>query len=262
MNTLNNATASTILDGAKLHAIKQPKFIAQFAQSASAIQAAQKLRAQTFNQEYGVQFDHPHGLDVDDYDPFCLHLNVYDTVQGCLIATTRLLTVENARLTNGFYSQKEFDLSPLLPNLQGRVLEVGRTCVHQDYRSGAAITVLWTALAEYLLAENFAYLIGCASIPLNNDMSFSALMTRFDEQDFVSQSTRVIPKRTMLCEPTPHTIHTKIALPPLLKAYLRMNAKLGGDAYFDEAFSCADIFIVLDVATLAARYAQRFLKSA
>ena len=87
-------------------------------------------------------------------------------------------------------------------------------------------------------------------------------MTRFDEQDFVSQSTRVIPKRTMLCEPTPHTIHTKIALPPLLKAYLRMNAKLGGDAYFDEAFSCADIFIVLDVATLAERYAQLFWKSA
>ena len=51
-------------------------------------------------------------------------------------------------------------------------------------------------------------------------------------------------------------------LPPLLKAYLRMNAKLGGAAYYDEMFSCADIFIVLDVATLAERYAQRFLKSA
>jgi putative hemolysin len=38
--------------------------------------------------------------------------------------------------------------------------------VHQDYRSGAAITVLWGALAEYLLAQDFAYLIGCASMSL------------------------------------------------------------------------------------------------
>jgi putative hemolysin len=148
-----------------------------------------------FSQAYGVQFDHPHGLDVDDYDPFCLHLNVYDTVQGCLIATTRLLTVENSRLTNGFYSEQEFDLSPLLPNLQGRVLEVGRTCVHQDYRSGAAITVLWTALAEYLLAEDFAYLIGCASIPFKYMIAvvLITLMTRFDENDFVSQSYACYP---------------------------------------------------------------------
>ena len=262
MNTSVNAISSTILDGAKLHAMKQSKFIAQFAQSASAIQAAQKLRADVFSQAYGVYFDHPLGLDVDSYDAHCLHLNVYDTTQGRLIATTRLLTVENSRLTNGFYSEQEFDLSPLLPNLQGRVLEVGRTCVHQDYRSGAAITVLWGALAEYLLAQDFAYLIGCASVPLNATASFNDMMNCFDENDFVHHTQRVIPKRQIPQDKMLNTSDNKIVLPPLLKAYLRMNAKLGGAAYFDEMFSCADIFIVLDVATLAERYAQRFLKSA
>lgn len=261
---MNNTliTQHTSLKNSKFNAIQQPKFMAQFAQSVSAIEAAQQLRADVFSQAYGVHFDHPLGLDVDSYDAHCLHLNVYDTTQGRLIATTRLLTVENSRLTNGFYSEQEFDLSPLLPNLHGRVLEVGRTCVHPDYRSGAAITVLWTALAEYLLAEDFTYLIGCASVPLNTAVSFNAVMSRFDESDFISHAQRVIPKRHMPQDKTQCALDTKVMLPPLLKAYLRMNAKLGGDAYFDEVFSCADIFIVLDVATLAGRYAQRFLKSA
>ena len=61
--------------------------------------------------------------------------------------------------------------------LNHRILEIGRTCVHPDYRSGAAITVLWSALAEYLLAEDFSYLIGCASIPLEQQgEKFSATL--------------------------------------------------------------------------------------
>lgn len=259
MNTAHPMHSTTV-KSSQPTTIKQPKFIAQFAHNNTAIQAAQKLRAETFGQKYGVSFDHPQGFDVDNYDPYCLHLNVYDTTKGKLIATTRLLTIEKSRLIGGFYSQQEFDLSPLLPSLQGRVLEIGRTCVHADYRSGAAITVLWSALAEYLLAEDFAYLIGCASVPLDNPQDLALLMNNFADEHFVPATQRVIPKRKMVLSPTDNS--SKMALPPLLKAYLRMNAKLGGEAYFDDIFSCADIFVVLDVATLAGRYAQRFLKSA
>lgn len=243
---------------------KQPKFIAQFAHTSASIQAAQRLRAKTFSAEYGVRFHHAHGLDIDDYDRFCLHLNVYDTTNGCLIATTRLLSGEQAQRAGGFYSAQEFDLSALLPRLPGRVLEIGRTCVHPDYRSGAAITVLWSALAEYLLAEDFAYLIGCASIALDDSGErFTAIMASLDADKFVEPALRVTPKRAMPL----HALASlpdaaKAALPPLLKAYLRMNAKIGGEPCFDLEFNCADMFIVLDVSTLAGRYAQRFLKTA
>ncbi|MFO1391509.1 MAG: GNAT family N-acyltransferase [Agitococcus sp.] len=263
MNMLVHDIQTTALNASQAKPIKQAKFIAQFAQNKDAIKAAQKLRAYAFGEEYSVHFDHPQGLDVDVYDEHCLHLNVYDTTRGYLIATTRLLTAENSQLTQGFYSEQEFDLSRLLPNLTGRVLEIGRTCVHPDYRSGAAITVLWTALAEYLLAENFAYLIGCASISLDETVSFKSIMQRFEEEHFVDKSLRVLPKKTVPVNRFDKiTSDEKVQLPPLLKAYLRMNAKLGGEAYYDEVFSCADIFVVLDVATLTERYAQRFLKTA
>ena len=46
-----------------------------------------------------------------------------------------------------------------------------------------------------------------------------------------------------------------------LKAYLRMGCKIGGEACWDPEFHCADVFVLLDVAALAGRYAQRFLKA-
>ena len=242
---------------------KQPKFVAHFAHTTASIQAAQRLRAEIFSAEYGVHFNHPQGLDIDNFDHFCQHINVYDTTNGSLIATTRLLTGEKAQLAGGFYSAQEFDLSKLLSSLNGRILEIGRTCVHPDYRSGAAITVLWSALAEYLLAEDFAYLIGCASIPLEQQgEKFAAIVESLDEEQFIAQELRVIPKLAVPQMVKPTTIESKIHIPPLLKAYLRMNAKVGGEACLDKEFNCADMFILLDVSTLAGRYAQRFLKTA
>lgn len=241
---------------------KQPKFVAQFAHSKSSVQAAQRLRAEVFSAEYGVQFDHPQGLDCDHYDEFCQHINVFDTQAGKLIATTRLLTSEQAQRAGGFYSANEFDLSPLLPHLRGRVLEIGRTCVHPDYRSGAAITVLWSALADYLMAEDFAFLIGCASIGLEeNGARYNAIVNNLQDEQFVQPEWRVKPRHDM---PTLPTLcgDVSASLPPLLKAYLRMNAKIGGEACWDPEFNCADMFIVLDVSSLAGRYAQRFLKTA
>lgn len=243
-------------------AARLPRFVAGFAESRQEIRAAQRLRAEVFGAEYGVNFRHPLGLDCDPFDAYCLHLNVYDTRASRLVATTRLLSGEQAARTGGFYSANEFDLSALLPQLRGRVLEIGRTCVHPDYRSGAAITVLWSALAEYLMEEDFAHLIGCASIALADDAGrYQAIVGSLDEDRFLPLEWRVRPRHRLpsmpgLCG------DVSAVLPPLLKAYLRMNARIGGDACWDAEFNCADLFILLDVSTLAGRYAQRFLKAA
>ena len=45
-------------------------------------------------------------------------------------------------------------------------MEVGRTCVHADYRTGATIALLWQGLARFMVMNRFDYPMGCASIPL------------------------------------------------------------------------------------------------
>jgi putative hemolysin len=237
----------------------KPKFEARFVCHKRELKAAQRLRAEVFGAEYGVRFDNANGLDCDEFDDYCEHLNVYDVANDILIATTRLLTNEKARQAGSFYSANEFDMSAL-NNLQGRVLEIGRTCVHPEYRSGAAITVLWSALADYLVTEDFSYLLGCASISLRDGgHNFAAIMPSLREQHFVDQALRVIPHRGLSIDAPLSS--GPVSLPPLLKAYLRMGCKIGGEACWDPEFHCADVFVLLDVATLSARYAQRFLKA-
>ncbi len=145
----------------------KPKLEARFVRDMAELRAAQALRASVFGDEFGARFDDSEGLDRDSFDDFCDHLNVYDVANGCIIATTRLLCSEQARRAGGFYSASEFDLGAI-ERLPGRILEIGRTCVHPEYRSGAAITVLWSALADYLLQNDFSYLVGCASISLRD----------------------------------------------------------------------------------------------
>ncbi|MCD6060866.1 MAG: family N-acetyltransferase [Moraxellaceae bacterium] len=233
----------------------KPRLEARFVRHQQELREAQRLRADVFGAEYGARFD---GLDHDHFDAYCDHLNVYDTANDLLVATTRLLTSERARLAGSFYSAHEFDMTAL-QQLPGRLLEIGRTCVHPDYRSGAAITVLWSSLADYLMRQDFSYLLGCASISLRDGgHNFAAIMPELREKHLVEPALRVVPRRAVSSD-TPAAIPA--SLPPLLKAYLRMGCKIGGEACWDPEFQCADVFVLLDVATLSARYAQRFLKA-
>ncbi len=237
----------------------KPRLEARFARDESELRQAQALRAMVFGQEYGVSFDDPEGLDRDSFDPYCDHLNVYDVANGLLIATTRLLCGDQAQRAGGFYSAHEFDLKKI-ERLPGRVLEIGRTCVHADYRSGAAITVLWSALADHLMRNDFSYLLGCASISLRDGgHNFAAIMPELRERYFVENELRVAPHRGLSID-APESA-TSASLPPLLKAYLRMGCRIGGEACWDPEFNCADVFVLLDVGMLSGRYAQRFLKA-
>lgn len=236
----------------------KPKLEARFVRDMAELRAAQALRASVFGDEFGARFDDSEGLDRDSFDDFCDHLSVYDVANGCIIATTRLLCSEQARRAGGFYSASEFDLGAIV-QLPGRILEIGRTCVHPEYRSGAAITVLWSALADYLLQNDFSYLVGCASISLRDGgQNFSVIMPELRERHFVASELRVTPRRGLDVELRETAAS---AMPPLLKAYLRMGCRIGGEACWDPEFNCADVFVMLDVSMLADRYAQRFLKA-
>lgn len=249
---LNHREASSLAP----QATRKPRLEARFARSYRELQDAQCLRAALFGAEYGVAF--PDRIDRDRYDEFCEHLNVYDTASCRLVATTRLLSQERAREAGGFYSGSEFDLAPLA-TLPGRVLEIGRTCVHPDYRSGAAIAVLWSALADYLLDRGFSYLLGCASVSLRDGgAQVAALLPQLRRDYMVEAPLRVTPRRTLVL---PESGPGATAAPPLLKAYLRMGCRIGGEPCWDPEFNCADVLVLLDVSAVAGRYAQRFLKA-
>jgi putative hemolysin len=221
--------------------------------------ASQRLRYQVFAEEMGAQLPSAdRGIDVDGYDPFCRHLLVREAATGDVVASTRILDSARAAEAGGFYSQSEFDLGQL-GHLPGRVMEVGRTCVRADYRTGGAINSLWTGLARYMTENHFDYMMGCASIPFTpGDVAAHALLNQLYTAHPAPEHFRVQPR----C-PVPRVwTHpaSPARMPPLLKAYLRIGAWICGEACWDPEFGVADVFILLDVKQVPERYRRHFLR--
>ncbi|MGH8641935.1 MAG: GNAT family N-acetyltransferase, partial [Burkholderiales bacterium] len=115
------------------------------------VREAQRLRYRVFAEEMGAQVPgREQGIDCDIYDAYCHHLLVRDTEANEVVGTYRILNGAQARRLGGFYSDEEFDLTRLNP-LRDVTVEVGRSCVHPDYRSGATIALLWSGLGSYML---------------------------------------------------------------------------------------------------------------
>ncbi len=238
----------------------RPTLYAELASTEADVRESQALRYRIFCEELGAQLHSPlAGYDIDHFDPYCHHLLVRRADSGEVVASTRLLSGAMAREAGGFYSDSEFDLTNIKA-LRGRVLEIGRTCVAPAYRSGAGISVLWSGLADYVSLHSFDYLCGCASIDLRDGGIRAAIITdKLRQQALADESLRVTPRKAV---PYPDYDNKLAApLPPLLKAYIRLGAKVCGDACWDPDFQVADLFVLVKLDELDASYARHFLGS-
>lgn len=232
------------------------KFEVSLATELEEIRQAQALRYQIFSEEMGAQISTPiPACDVDRFDAYCQHLFVREKQTEQIIGYTRILTSEQAQNAAGFYSESEFDLSQVL-KLPGRFIEVGRTCVHANYRNGVIMGLLWSGLARFMVEQRFDYLMGCASIPMPYN-HYNSLFTRLQARHSTPAHLRVIPKVPLLKEGQ----HNEpiLPVPSLLKAYLRLGAQICGDPCWDSVFKVADVFILVRMADLQQRYVKHFV---
>ena len=232
------------------------RFVAEFTRSRRVILRAQRLRYRVFSEEYGASIKAPFGIDRDRYDKHCRHLVVRDTATGELVGYTRVLTGEASLRAGGFYSASEFDLAALAV-LPGRVAELGRTCIHPAHRGGAVITLLWSRLAQFMLEEQIDYLIGCASVGLDEGYDVAAIAADIRARHLAPLPWRVTPRLAL--ERVSDGGGGSARMPALLKAYLRMGSKVCGEPCWDPDFNCIDFLVLLAVSDLPSRYVQHFL---
>ena len=222
------------------------------------IRAAQRLRYEVFGLECGATIDSPEpGIDCDPFDPYCDHLIVRDTA---VVGTYRILTSWRARACGAFYSESEFDVSRLL-RLVPRLVEVGRSCIHRDYRQGAVISLLWGALADYMTTRGYDYLMGCASVPLNDGgVTANAVYLSLRDRCLSPDHWRVYPRVPFPITPGGFLRHAP--LPPLIKGYVRLGAYVCGEPAWDRQFNTADLLMLLPLSRINPRYARHFLGQA
>ena len=238
---------------------ERPQLQVQMAVTEGEIREAQKLRWRIFADEMGARLRSPeHGVDRDLYDPHCAHLTVRDDGAGEVVGTYRILTGARARKIGGFYSDEEFDLTRL-NHLRDRMVEVGRSCVHPDYRNGATIALLWSGLAQFMQAQGYEYLIGCASMGMaDGGHGAASIYNRLTQSSLCPIEYRVFPRCALPIEHLDRTLDAQV--PPLIKGYVRCGAWVCGDPAWDPDFNTADLLMLLPLSRLDGRYARHFMK--
>jgi len=239
---------------------KRPTLAVSLARGQSDILDAQRLRYRVFAGEMGANLpSRTPGVDHDIYDPYCEHLVVRDTQSGEIVGTYRILSPENARQI-GYYSENEFDLTRL-QHLRPRLVEIGRSCVHPDYRSGATITLLWSGLAQYMTERGHDYLMGCASISMaDGGHAAASLYNRLAVEHLGPQEYRVFPRCPLPLAALQQDQPAET--PPLIKGYLRAGAWICGEPAWDPDFNTADLPILMPMAKVSNRYAKHYLGQA
>jgi putative hemolysin len=235
-----------------------PLFQVSLAQTMDDLTECQRLRYQVFNCELGegLAASEPCGLDRDRFDFICDHLMVRDTASAKLVGTYRMQTGYRAKGNLGYYSAQLFDLRPF-EAIRGEVLELGRACVHQDYRNTTALFLLWKGIAMYSALCNARYLIGCSSLTSQDENEGMVLYHELRDRYLVEPPLRTEPHPGCRCNVTEETV----ASPPpprLFRAYLDLSARLCGPPAIDREFKTIDFLTPLDLQAIPDRVRTRF----
>lgn len=234
----------------------EPRLVLAVARTVSEVEEAQRLRYKVFAEELGAQITGgAAGLDRDEFDPWCDHLIVRDVDTLRVIGTYRVLPPHRAAEIGRLYSDGEFDLARLA-HIRSSTIEVGRSCVHRDYRHTKAILLLWAGLADYMRRGGYRHLVGCASASLADGGQQAARLRDDLLPHFTDIEQRVFPRLVF-----PHTEIERAqqsSMPPLIKGYLRLGARICGEPAWDPDFNTADFMVWLALENMDARYARHF----
>ncbi len=226
------------------------------AESIDEIREAQRLRFQVFQAEYGARFSSEGlGLDVDEFDAYCQHLIVRSTETGEVVGTYRILTPENAARIGRYYCEGEFFMTRLTRQTP-RLVELGRSCVHPAHRTGPVIMLLWGGIFRFMREHRYSHLIGCASVSMRDGGGVAAsLWDQFGASKMVDSTLECFPK-------TPLNLgrisRAAAEAPPLIRAYLRVGARICGEPNWDPDFNTADFVMLLGLGSMNPRYLRHF----
>lgn len=228
------------------------------------LRAVQRLRYRVFVAEAGANgpgVDHVAGLETDPFDVHADHLLLVDPTRDPadqIVGTYRLMTAAQAQAAGGFYSAAEYDLGPLLAG-SGQVLELGRSCLDPMYRGGTALLHLWQGIGRHVAVHQIDTLFGVASFPGTDPAAVAQPLSLLQYQHLAPAPIRprALGKGAIAMDLLPpEAVDTRaamLAMPTLIKSYLRLGGTVGEGAYIDRPFNTIDVCMILQTARMSAR---------
>lgn len=261
------STASVLIGPDRsAQASKTPRYTLLLSTDPALIDAAQRLRHDVFTSEPGFALPPAaDGRDADRFDEYCDHLLVREDNSGELVGCYRMLPPPGAIAAGGLYTATEFDVRGL-DALRPSLVEMGRAVVRQDHRNGGVVLLVWAGILAYLDRCGYEYATGCVSVPVAGADGAAPGSQIRGVRDFV---------RRRHAAPAEHTVYpyqpvtvdgrgldaiaapARVTVPPLMRGYLRLGARVCGDPAHDPEFGVGDFPALLYKRQADMRYLNR-----
>ena len=230
------------------------RFVARFAETEADIAAAQRLRYLAFlaNQDSAPR---PDALDQDDFDSICKHVLVEDQRSGTLVCCFRFLPLTNGGEISRSYSAQYYELSAL-EAFDGPMVEMGRFCIHPEWRDPAILRVAWGAMTAYVQDSGVEMLFGCSSFAGTDARDYYDAFAMLRDKHIAPR--RWLPK---VKAPTvfryarrlrrkPDRKRALLTMPPLLRTYLVMGGWVSDHAVVDPEMNTLHVFTGLEIRSI------------
>ncbi|MBN8555314.1 MAG: GNAT family N-acetyltransferase [Deltaproteobacteria bacterium] len=234
----------------------------------SELQEVLRLRYDVFLRE-GLNKTKSVRVDIDRFDSICDHLIIVDKRSNQIVGTYRLIC---SSFSDEFYSESEFDLDPLLGK-PGIKLELGRACIHKEFRKGTVIAMLWKGITEYAKLAKAHTLFGCASVQITDFEKISQIYQFLREQRMMSEDLDIRATKKYRVEGLREYVDSKLnpadykyiskeigdeLIPSLLRSYFKAGAKIGGEPALDQEFKCIDLLTILKTDQMSESFERKY----
>jgi putative hemolysin len=234
-----------------MQTLSKGRYRARLAATAGDVTAAQALRWMAFRG--GASDDSPPGgLDTDAFDGLCAHVLVEDLRSGTLVCCFRLMHLPSGAEIGRSYSAQFYELSALKA-FDAPMVEMGRFCIHPDWRDPDILRIAWAAMTAYVDAARVQMLFGCSSFHGTEAREY------YDAFALLRQR-HLAPKRWLprvkapavfrfgsLLRRKPDVKRATAKMPPLLRTYLLMGGWVSDHAVIDRDLGTLHVFTGLEV---------------
>lgn len=240
-----------------MYAFSKGRYHAFVADDEVDIVRAQALRHLVFLEERGLQKEDR--LDCDAFDPVCQHVLIEEAASEQLVCCFRLMTLSGGSEIAQSYSAQFYELAAL-QEYSGKMVEMGRFCIHPDWKDPDILRVAWSEMTRIVDGEGVEMLFGCSSfmgVDAENHMDAFALL---NERHLAPRrwwprvkAPEVFRFARRLRRRKPDLRRAMLAMPPLLRSYLTLGGWVSDHAVVDRDLGTMHVFTGLETGRIPDR---------
>ncbi|MFT6088408.1 GNAT family N-acetyltransferase [Sulfitobacter sp.] len=207
------------------------------------IQSAQALRALAF----GLKTP----FDSDAFDTHQRHVLVRERGGGRLVCCFRIGVFEGPGIMDS-YAAQYYGLARLA-GFEGKMMELGRFCVHPDAADPDIVRIAWAELTRFVDSQGIRLLFGCTSFKGTDPRAFLGTFALLAQDHLAPRAwhpTEAADEVVRFADLASDGLGRKDALqhmPPLLRTYLLMGGWVSDHAVVDRHMNTLHVFTGLEI---------------